>query len=55
MPLINCKISLDITWPQNCVISSAYWENKIFNNKYKLYVPLLTLSKEDDIKTLKKL
>ena len=53
MPLINCEISLDLTWSKKCVISSAVQitEFKIIDTK--LYVPIITLSTEDNVKLLK--
>ena len=55
MPLINCKIKLNLTWKKECVISTldddaANPENNavfIINNT-KLYLPVVTLSKEDN-------
>ena len=53
MPLINCEISLDLTWSKRCVISSTVriTEFKIIDTK--LYVPIITLSTEDNVKLLK--
>ena len=53
MPLINCEISLDLTWSKKCVISSTVriTEFKIIDTK--LYVPIITLSTEDNVKLLK--
>ena len=54
MPLINCKIKLNLTWKKECVLSTlddddANPENAIFIiNDTKLYVPVVTLSKEDN-------
>ena len=46
MPLINCKIKLNLTWKKECVLSTA---NAVFIIKdTKLYVPVVTLSKEDN-------
>ena len=48
MPLINCKIKLNLTWKKECVLSTAD-DNAIFIiNDTKLYVPVVTLSKEDN-------
>ena len=55
MPLINCKSSLDLTWSENCVISCATEKIKFTITDIKLYVPVVTLSTEDDIKLLKQL
>ena len=54
MPLINCKIKLNLTWKKECVLST---DNDVANannnpvfiiNDTKLYVPVVTLSKEDN-------
>ena len=48
MPLINFKIKLSLTWKKQCVLSTAAGE-AVFNiNDTKLYVPVVTLSKEDN-------
>ena len=47
MPLINCKIKLNLTWKKECVLSTDN-DNAVFIiNDTKLYVPVVTLSKED--------
>ena len=56
MPLINCKIKLNLTWKKECVLSTdddAAAANAVNNpvfiiNDTKLYVPVVTLSKEDN-------
>ena len=56
MPLINCKIKLNLTWKKECVLSTdadAAAANAANNslfiiNDTKLYVPVVTLSKEDN-------
>ena len=45
MPLINCKIKLSLTWKKECVLSS---DAVFINNDTKMYVPVVTLSKEDN-------
>ena len=68
MPLISCEVSLELKWNKNCVITSlerrAIDENDPPNrdgaptgatlaiNNCKLYVPVVTLSKDDEIKLL---
>ena len=48
MLLINCKIKLNLTWKKECVLSTDA-ANAVFNiNDTKLYVPIVTLSKEDN-------
>ena len=55
MPLINCKIKLNLTWKKECVLSTLNDDadnpenNAVFIiNETKLYVPVVTLSKEDN-------
>ena len=53
MPLINCEISLNLTWSENCVISSGTGKTKFAITDTKLYVSVVILSIEDNIKQLK--
>ena len=56
MPLINSKIKLNLTWKKECVLSTDkdvaapnLDNNPVFIiNDTKLYVPVVTLSKEDN-------
>ena len=48
MPLINCKIKLILTWKKECVLSTGAREAVFIINDTKLYVPDVTLSKEDN-------
>ena len=48
MPLINCKIKLNLTWKKECVLSTAADDAVSIINDTKLYVPVVTLSKEDN-------
>ena len=48
MPLINCKIKLNLTWKKEYVLSTAADDNVFIINDTKLYVPVVTLSKEDN-------
>ena len=48
MPLINCKIKLNLTWKKECVLSTNVGNAVFIINDTKLYVPLVTLSKEDN-------
>ena len=63
MPLISCEVSLELKWNKNCVITSQQiGENLVVGvtaaltgatlaiNDCKLYLPVLTLSKDDEIK-----
>ena len=58
MPLINCKVNLILTWSRNRVIvsSSHANQNATFTiTDTKLYVPVVTLSIQDNAKLLQKL
>ena len=55
MPLINCKTKLILTWKKECVLSTDdvpapnLDNNPVFIiNDTKLYIPVVTLSKEDN-------
>ena len=48
MPLINCKIKLNLTWKKECVLSNQAGEAVVIINDTKLYIPFVTLSKEDN-------
>ena len=56
MPLSNCKISLQLKWSRNFIIvaGTANNQNPLFQiNDTKLYVPVVTLSAQENIKLLK--
>ena len=48
MALINCKIKLNLTWKKECVLSTDDGNAVFIINDTKLYVPVVTLSKEDN-------
>ena len=48
IPLINCKIKLNLTWKKECVLSTDDGNAVFIINDTKLYVPVVTLSKEDN-------
>ena len=64
MPLISCEVSLELKWNKNCIITSL--EQRLVGanrdgvptgatlaiNDCKLYIPVVTLSKDDEIKLL---
>ena len=65
MPLISCEVSLELKWNKNCVITSqqigvnldgantaAPTNATLAINDCKLYIPVVTLSKDDEIKLL---
>ena len=69
VPLINCKVELILTWSKNCVLADmatrdAGGDNPAIVapsgatfkiNDPKLFVPVVTLSKENDTKLLEQL
>ena len=65
IPLISCEVSLELKWDKNCVITSLEQRDigggnrdnaptgaTLSINDCKLYVPAVTLSKDDKIKLL---
>ena len=52
MPLINCEVSLILTWSPSCVITNSTGEGKFKLTDTNLYVPVVTLSTEDNEKLL---
>ena len=65
IPLIGCEVSLELKWNKNCVITSLEQRDigggnrdnaptgvTLAINDYKLYVPAVTLPKDDEIKLL---
>ena len=55
MPFINCEINLILTWLEHCVISSANGTAQFAITDTKFYVPVVTLSAQDNMKLLKQL
>ena len=55
MPLINCEVSLILTWSKDCVITNSEGEGKFAITKTKLYVPVVYLSTQDNAKLLQQL
>ena len=53
MPLINCKIALSLRWYKNCILSSARTAATFTITDTKLYVPVVTLKTEDNVKLSK--
>ena len=48
MPLINCKIKLNLTWKKECILSTDVGNAVFIINDTKMYVPVVALSKEDN-------
>ena len=68
IPLISCEVSLELKWDKNCIITSlqkrdieTFRPERVHNsptgailaiNNCKLYIPVVTLSKDDEMKLL---
>ena len=55
MPLINCKIHLEINWTKNYVMSSVAGVTAFQIKSTKLYVLIVTLSTKDNVNLAKQL
>ena len=55
MPLINCKVNLILTWSKDCVITNSNGVGKFAITETKLYVLVVTLSRQDNAKLLQQL
>ena len=52
MPLINCKVELSLKWYERCLLTAATTATFTITDA-KLYVPIVTLSTEDNAKLSK--
>ena len=52
MPLINCKIEISLKWIENCMLTTDTTGTFRITDA-KLYVPIVTLSSEDNVKLSK--
>ena len=50
MPLINCEVNLILTWSSTCVITNSNGVGTFAITDAKLYVPVVTLSTQKNIK-----
>ena len=55
MPLINCEANLYLTWSSTCVITNSTGAGTSEITDTKLYVPIVTLSTQDNCKLLQQL
>ena len=55
MPLINREVNLILIWSKDCVITNSEGEGKFAITETKLYVPVVTLSTQDNAKLLQQL
>ena len=50
MPLINCEVNFILIWSKDFVITNSEDEAKFAISETKLYVPVVTLSTQDNAK-----
>ena len=55
MPLINCEVNLILTWSSTCVITDFNGAGTFAITDTKLYVPVVTLSTQENTKLLQQL
>ena len=55
IPFINCEVSLILTWSSTCVITNSTDAGTFAITDTKLYVPVITLSTQDNSKLLQQL
>ena len=55
LPLINCEVSLILTWSSTCVITNSAGAGTFEITDTKLYVPVVTLSTKENAKLLQEL
>ena len=55
MPLINCKVHLELNWIEECILSNARGSAKFEITDAKLHVPIVTLSTKDSLNLTKQL
>ena len=55
MPLINREVNLILSWSKDCVITNSNGEGKSKITGAKHYVPVITLSTQDNAKLLQQL
>ena len=55
MPSISCEVNLELTWSKDCVITNSTGEGKFQITETNLYVPVVTLSTQDNAKLFQQL
>ena len=55
MPLINCEVNLILTWSSTCVTTNSNGAGTFAITDTKLYVPVVTLSTQENTKFLQQL
>ena len=52
MPLINCEVEHILAWSKNCIITNSTGKGKFKTTEAKLYIPVVTLPTQDNMKLL---
>ena len=58
MPLINCEMNLQLQWSEKCILVTVTAANQVpvFEiTDTKLYLPIVTLSTQDNVKLLRQI
>ena len=58
MPLINCEINLDLNWSKNYIVVVTNMANQVIKFSTidsKLYLPVVTLLTQDNVKLFEQL
>ena len=55
MPLIICEVNVILTWSKDCAITNSEGEAKFAITETNFYVPVVTLSRQDNSKLLQQL
>ena len=53
--MINCEVSIFVTWSSFCVITNSTGEGRLTITDTKLYVPVVILSTQDNAKLFQQL
>ena len=55
MTIINCEVTLDLDWSRNCFVCQTDTATTFAITRAKLYVPVVALSAQDNVKLLQQL
>ena len=53
MLLMNCRVELSLSWNENCILTSLAGNSTFTITDAKFYIPVVTLSIEDNSKLTK--
>ena len=55
IPLFNCEVNLKLTWSSTCVVTNSAGAGRFAITDTKLFVPVITLSRQGNSKLLQQL